>query len=332
MAAGRSDRHPRGDVAVARDGFTPALLGFLGGMALLGALTASAVITYSESATACPSLFQPGLFEEQTAFCEPYLSERRTLIRYLVVAGVALLAAGLLFAVRRGTGLSPRHGGPVGRWLGGGWLLGLVAPVLLLPAGVVYGSVVNGVTQESFGLPSGWLHLAAPLGAVSVCCLLGGSGLTRQSAMAAAAVSIPAMSLIQFLQPLYLHYRELDRYPAAAFLDTDTSAEITYNGFVLMLSGLPLVVALLAAAWLQNRGRSAPGVTVSLSLCLMSAAVTTVVFLPQVLPGYDSARGGTRFTSDGMQASLWLPLMTSMFLLALAVVGATRARPREPQG
>ena len=65
-----------------RDGFVPAVLGFLSGIAFLAALTAYSVITYSESATACSSLLQPTLFDpEPTAFCEPYLAERRGLVR-----------------------------------------------------------------------------------------------------------------------------------------------------------------------------------------------------------------------------------------------------------
>ena len=136
--------------------------------------------------------------------------------------------------------------------------------------------------------------------------------------MAAAAVSIPAMSLLQFLPPLIQPYSE-----------GDSSAEITYNGWFFLLSGLPLALALLAAALLQRRGRAAPGVTVSLAVALMSATATTLVFLPQVLPGFDQARGGIRYTSDGMQASLWLPLMTGMLIIALAIVGATYARARK---
>lgn len=327
-------RGTQGGAAADRDGFVPAVLIFLSGIVFLAALTAYAVITYSESATACSSLLQPDLFGgEQASFCEPYLSDRRGLVRNLVVVGATLLAAGLLLAFRRGTGLSPGSGGPVKPGLGGRWLLALFAPVLLIPAGMIYGSVVNGETQASFGLPSGWLHLAAPVGAVIVCSWLTGSGLTRRSAMAAVAVSIPVMSLIQFLPPLYLHYRDFDKYPLSAYRDTDTSAEITYNGWFFLLSGLPLVVALVAAAWLQTRGRAAPAVAVSLALALISAALTTVVFLPQVLPGFDQARGGGRFASDGLQAELWLPLMVGMSILSVAVVAATYARaqkrPRE---
>jgi len=296
-------------------------------MALLAAVTAYAVITYSESATACSSLLQPDLYDEQLAFCEPYLSARRGLVRNLAIVGVVLLVAGLLVAgARREAGLRPRTGAVVSAALGGRWVTGALAPVLLLPFGLIYGLVVNGATQESFGLPSGWLHLAAPLGTFIVCWWLSRQGLTRQSAMAAAAVAIPAMSLMQFLPPLYLHYRENASYAYLAYRDMDTSAEITYNGWFFLLSGLPLVLALAAAAMLQSRGRAAAGVTVSLSLGLLSAALTTVVFLPQILPGYDNARGGTRFTADGMQVSLWLPLMTGMLILAVAVIGTIYAR------
>lgn len=318
MTAG-AVRSTAGDASVGRDGLLPAVLVFLSGMALLAALTAYSVITYSESATACSSLLQPDLFESQASFCEPYLATRQGLVRNLTVLGAVLLAAGLLVAaLRREAGVTPRTGGLVTPALGGRWVLGIVAPVLVVPSGVVYGSVVNGATQESFGLPSGWLHLAAPLGTVIVCCWLSRHGLTRQSAMAAAAVSIPAMSLLQFLPPLIQPYSE-----------GDSSAEITYNGWFFLLSGLPLALALLAAALLQRRGRAAPGVTVSLAVALMSATATTLVFLPQVLPGFDQARGGIRYTSDGMQASLWLPLMTGMLIIALAIVGATYARARK---
>lgn len=141
---------------------------------------------------------------------------------------------------------------------------------------MIYGLVVNGATQESFALPSGWVHLAAPLGTVIVCWWLSRRGLTRQSAMAAA---VPAMTLIQFLPPVLAPYTE-----------GDSSAEITYNGWFFLLSGLALVVAVLAAARLQDRGRAAPGVAVSLTLVLLSAAMTTVVSLPQILPGFDDAR------------------------------------------
>ncbi len=316
--AGTESSTSRGP-SVGRDGFVPAVLVFLAGITFLAALTAYSVITYSESATACSSLLRPDLFDEQTAFCEPYLSERRALVRNLTVLAVVLLVAGLVVAaVRREHGLTPRTGGPVKPALGGRWVLGLVAPVLMIPFGLGYRLVVYGETQESFGLPSGWLHLAAPLGTLIVCWWLSRHGLTRQSAMAAAAVSIPAMSLIQFLPPLIAPY----------FDEGDSSAEITYNGWFLLLSGLPLVLALVAAAVLQSRGRAAPGVSVSLLLGLASAALTTVVFLPQILPGYEDARGGARFTSEGMQASLWLPLMTGMLILALAVIATTYARAR----
>ena len=316
MTAVGAVRSTPGDAAVGRDGFLPAVLVFLSGVAFLAALTAYSVITYSESATACSSLLQPDLFGEQAAFCEPYQTARRGLVRSLAVVGAVLLVAGLLVAaVRRETGLTPRTGGAVKAALGGRCVLGFVAPVLLVPFGVIYGSVVNGATQESFGLPSGWLHLAAPLGTVIVCWWLSRHGLTRQSAMAAAAASLPAMSLIQFLPPLIVPYT-----------DGDSSAEITYNGWFFLLSGISLVVALVAAALLQSRGRAAPGVTVSLALGLVSAALTTVVFLPQILPGYEGARGGGRFTSDGMQASLWVPLLTGMLLLAVAIIATTAAR------
>ncbi len=299
-----------------RDGFVPAVLVFLSGIAFLAALTAYSVITYSESATACSSLLQPTLFDpEPTAFCEPYLAERRGLVRNLAVLGAVLLVAGLLAAaVRRETGLRPCTGGPVTPALGGRWILGLAAPVLLIPFGVIYGAVVNGATQESFGLPSGWVHLAAPVGTVIVCWRLSRHGPSRQSSMAAAAVAIPAMSLIQFLPPLIVPYSE-----------GDSSAEITYNGWFFLLSGLPLVIALVAAALLQSRGRAAPGVAVSLALGLLSAALTTVVFLPQILPGFEAARGGGRFTSDGMQASLWIPLVIGMLLISVAIIGTTYA-------
>lgn len=319
MTAGAVHRNAR-DASARGDGFLPAVLVFLSGIALLAALSAYSVITYSESATACSSLLQPDLFDSQASFCEPYLAQRRGLVRNLTILGAALLVAGVLVAAgRRETGVTPGTGGQVAPTLGGGWVLGFVAPVLMVPFGVVYGSVVNGATQESFGLPSGWLHLAAPLGTLIVCWLLSRYGLTRQSAMAAAAVSIPAMSLIQFLPPLIQPLHS----------DGDSSAEITYNGWFFLLSGLPLALALVAAALLQRRGRAAPGVTVSLAVGLMSATLTTLVFLPQILPGFDQARGGTRYTSDGMQASLWLPLMTGMLIIALAIVGATYARARK---
>lgn len=322
MTVAGAVRSVTGDASVRRDGFLPAVLVFLSGMAFLAALAAYSVITYSESATACSSLLQPALFGPEQTFCEPYLAERRGLVRNLTVVGAVLLVAGMLVAVvRRETGLTPRTGGAVKLDLGGRWVLGLVAPVLLIPFGVIYGAVVNGATQESFGLPSGWLHLAAPLGTVIVCWWLSRHGLTRQSAMAAAAVAIPAMSLIQFLPPLSVPYTE-----------GDSSAEITYNGWFFLLSGLPLVIALVVAAWLQSRGRAAPGVAVSLALALLSAALTTVVFLPQILPGFQDARGGGRFTSDGMQASLWVPLMTGMLLLSVTAIGTTYARAGNRHG
>lgn len=40
-------------------------------------------------------------------------------------------------------------------------------------------------------------------------------------------------------------------------------------------------------------------------------------------------RGGGRYASDGMQASLWLPLLVAMLIVALVVEAATYAVARK---
>lgn len=285
----------------------------LSGALFLGALSAYAVHTYFESGSFCGGLIQLDVYPPHPD-CDRFLEPRRDLVAMTTAVAATTLVTGLLLAFsRRQFGLQPKPGPRLSAWRSGGWsIVGLVAPTIFL-VGLLGVTVLadSSYFQEEFGLPLGWLHLSAPISGILVAWAASRHGLTRESAMAAAAVAIPAMTVIQFL-PTY----DLEGPPPIDELP------------LFLLSGVPFCLALIAVARLQNRGFFAPALVTSAGLSLVSAFVTTVVYLPQILPGWRDAIGGRETPSGGFSTMVWRSALLTMLVVSLVVVA--RAYVRSP--
>lgn len=293
----------------------PAVVLLWAGLVVLAALSAAAVEVYAESGTQCDGLVQPRAAAEAST-CATYYAQREDVVRVLAVVALALVVLAVASAVaRRGLGLRPRRGtDDVELGLGAAVLAGLVAaPSGALALGLLtFLAVVEPGLVGSQGLPTGWHHVGLAAGVVVGCLLLRAGGLSRASALAAAAVGVPWVHLVVLLAAHHLDGS-----------DVDTSARMSGNPLVWSAAGVPLVLALLAVAALQRRGRAAPGPLVGAALVLLSTAVTTVVLLPQLLPSRRDAKGGGPFPFRGLDVETWLPLLVAPAVLSVVVVGAT---------
>lgn len=291
----------------------PAVVLLWAGLTALAALSAAAVEVYAESATQCDGLLQPR-GPEAAGVCGALYDQREGVVRALVVLAVALLLLAVASAVRcRSVGARPVPAPAdveVDLGVGAAVLTGLVAPLgALVLAMLTYLVVLTPGTETSQGLPRGWQHVGHVGGVVVGCLLLRSSGLTRASALAAAAVGVPSVLLAVVLTGHLLDGS-----------DVDTSARVSANPLVWLAAGVPVVLALLAVAALQRRGRAAPGPLVRAALVLLSATVTTVVLLPQVLPAFRDARGGGPYPFGGLDVGTWLPLLVATLVLSVLTV------------
>lgn len=249
------------------------------GLLALAAVSASAVAVYAESGTSCGGLIQPRDPSNDAVCGELYDRRRSVVVVVAALAALLLPIAAASAATRRELGLRPKAGGDVERLRGAATLAGLAAPMAYLPIGVVtFLFAADLGVLGPVGLPSGWQHVAHAAGVVFACLVLRAFGVTRATALAAAALGVPAM--LALLVGL-VHVLEGPSF--------DGSARLSDNPFIWVAAALPVVVALLATGALQRQGRYAPGEMVSAGLILFSVGVATVVLLPQLLPVYREA-------------------------------------------
>jgi FtsH-binding integral membrane protein len=126
--------------------------------------------------------------------------------------------------------------------------------------------------------------------------------------MAAAAVALPLVTGL--------------RAALGFLLEPGTRDEVRFTGdpLAVVLSGVPVALALWIAVALQNRGRAAPPLWVSAALGAVSAFAGTLVVVPDVLqrwrdPCCDPGRGPTPGTD------VWVPQLVAPTLIAMVVVG-----------
>jgi hypothetical protein len=134
-------------------------------------------------------------------------------------------------------------------------------------------------------------------------------GLSVRSALAAIAIALPLM---------YLTLVSLG--PLTTSFQVDESAALSNNGGVWLLAGVLVGLSLMGVAALQRRGVTAPPATLSVTAALASVFGTTVVLMPQLLPGWEDADGGGPYPRGGFEVEIWLPVMVLAAAVAIAVM------------
>jgi hypothetical protein len=99
-----------------------------------------------------------------------------------------------------------------------------------------------------------------------------------------------------------------------------------------LLLGIPLCLALIVVTRLRNKGFTAPRLAVSGALIVLSACITTIVYIPQILPGWRTAIGGRETPQGGFPAPVWMSLLIAMLVVSLIAVALTYVRRPEALG
>lgn len=293
-----------------------ALTGFL---VLLAAASAYGSTVYSESGTSCNSLAVGIQRSPEDAFCSAQAEPRRTLVAALAVTGLLLLAAAAVPARRHApTYASVDQGVPPSYGLA---LFGLLTPlasgclllmslILVPPQGQIY-----------LGLPDGWKHLTSA-GAVIVACAVPAvrQPHLRRWAAAAAAVAVP-ISLALTATVVALRKRKYLAWP-----DITASLTTFRDGDLSWLLPVPVTcLALVLAVLCSRHGRRPPRLGTSAALIGLAAAVSTVVFVPDLVPAWES-----RCCQPGVGMapgpSTWMTLLWGCVVVSVTVTGLLALR------
>jgi hypothetical protein len=287
-----------------RDGSLPVFFLLVGGLVLLGALSAFAVETkVPESAGGfCWGLIRGDLYDR---YCAVYHLQRRHLVDAMTLIGFSMIGIGSILAIsRREIGLFPKPAPPGDARLRWRVVLAVFAPTLWIALIILVGIPWGAFTEEPGGLPQGWFLLGPSFEVLLVCWPPSRRGVTRQTALTAGAVALPAMTAVVFMS--------LD---ARDFVMPGV-------GWVCLLSGLPLAACLVLGVRLQNRGFSAPGLAVSAVMTLAEALIATLLFIPQLLPAHRTANGGALYYLSGQWFGfdVWGPVLLVNALAVLVLV------------
>ncbi len=304
----------------------PAVLLLWAGLAWAAALSAFAVEVYVESAAFCGGLVH-GLEDgqRQVGVCAPHYNRRIVVVTLLGLTGLVLMAVSCL-ATRQLPRASLQSDDPPKQPLTRAALTaGLLSPFAYVPLALFTYIFVTGQGGEtSLGLPNGWQHVCHAVGVVLAAVYLRRWGVSDRSLLAAVAVALPLMYLTL-----------MGFAPLTTGFQSDESAALSGNGGVWLLAGLLAGLSLFGVAILQARGVTAPPATLSLTVAVASVFGTTVVLMPQLLPGWEDADGGGPYPRGGLDVEVWLPVMSLAAAAAIAVVAvgyasSSRLAKRKP--
>jgi len=292
----------------------------LSGLLALAAAAAYGVTVYAESGTSCPGLlhrYDP-LAASRLSQCAPFYEKRTREV--VAVAILALLAVARALTLHRTT--PHRNLEKAGPKASGGDLMASlaigvgVAALGYIPVAALTVIFITGVTQSFYGVEAAWEPLGNVLAIVVAAIFIGRrTAVTGRTALAAASIAVPAWALLRVGGTELL---ETER--AGVGLNPNGSV----NALLVVVAVLPLVLSVTALALAESRGRRLASRLLSVVLILLSAAVTELVLIDELRPGYSPKLGPGEENLLSTRAAL--TLLATPLILSLAVTASVLSR------